>query len=142
MDSEEQKAITSKLHSIISEWTTRYIYQIFFVDYEEPVYKYYCEISRPENLQPIPQAKCKIFFDIKKDHDNYTINFHFESDSLIHSWDEMTLRHDAFEVLLLMTAKNWIEKMIEMKLRVKSELYLGTSFESTRVIDVSSHKSI
>ena len=71
-----------------------------FISTPELMYRYYCEISRPENLQPIPQAKCKIFFDIKRDqtNDKYTINFHFESDSLIHSWDDMTLRSDAFEV--------------------------------------------
>jgi hypothetical protein len=36
----------------------------------------------------------------------------------------------------VISRKTWMEKMIEMKLRVKSELYLGTSFESTRIIDV------
>ncbi len=101
MDSNEQKEITNLLRKIISKWTNRYIYQVFFVSFEDPFYKYYCEISKPEILQPIPQAKCKIFFDVKKgaEKGKYVISFHFESESLNHRWDEMTLRGDAFEVL-------------------------------------------
>jgi len=111
MDATTQKEITNLLHKIISKWTNRYIYQIFFISYEDPYYQYsaildngsysyYCEISRPEILQPIPQAKCKIYFDVVKggEASGFVVSFRFESESLNHRWDEMTLRPDSFEV--------------------------------------------
>ncbi len=39
MDAGVQKEITNLLHRIISKWTSRYIYQIFFLSYEDPYYQ-------------------------------------------------------------------------------------------------------
>jgi hypothetical protein len=67
------------------------------------IFSYCCEISRPETCQPIPHATCKVYFDIKKgaQANDYAVSFHFETESLIHRWSEMTIREDTFEVQAL-----------------------------------------
>ena len=54
------------------------------------------------------------------------VEFNFENESLKHKLDQ-TMRTNMFE--------KWIDRILENKLKIKSQLHLGTEFEYTRTVD-------
>lgn len=87
---------------------------------------YEVEFSKPHPTKPIPEGTVKVYFSIIVNKDGgYDIEFNFESESLMHTIDK-TMRTNMFE--------SWINKVLEKKLIIKSQLHLGTDFEYTRTV--------
>jgi len=61
--------------------------------------RYWVEFSKPRQEKPIPEGTVKVFFYIIQDEetDNYTIEFQFENESLMHSLNK-TMRTNMFQV--------------------------------------------
>ena len=85
------------------------------------------EFSKPKDEKPIPQGTVKVSFSIIEPigGGDHKVEFNFENESLIH-YEGNTMRPSMYE--------QWINKVLEKKLRVKTELHLGTEFEHTRFI--------
>lgn len=89
---------------------------------------YEVEFSKPKDTRPIPEGTVKVYFNVieLEDDDDYELVFNFENESLNHR-KGVTMRTNMYE--------SWINNVLEKKLKVKTELHLGTEFESTRFID-------
>ena len=78
-------------------------------------------------MKPIPEGTVKVFFALIELADGQTaVEFNFENESLRHQLDN-TMRTNMFE--------KWIDRVLENKLKIKSQLHLGTEFEYTRTVD-------
>jgi len=85
------------------------------------------EFSKPLVNKPIPEGTVKVFFSIiETGASQWIVEFFFENESLKHKLDS-TMRTNMFE--------KWIDRVLENKLKIKSELHLGTEFEYTRTVD-------
>ena len=90
-------------------------------------FSYEVEFSKPHPLKPIPEGTVKVFFALIELADGQTaVEFNFENESLRHQLDS-TMRTNMFE--------KWIDRVLENKLKIKSQLHLGTEFEYTRTVD-------
>ena len=88
---------------------------------------YEVEFSKPHPLKPIPEGTVKVFFAlIEMPTGETAVEFNFENESLRHQLDN-TMRTNMFE--------KWIDRVLENKLKIKSQLHLGTEFEYTRTVD-------
>lgn len=68
----------------------------------------------------------KVYFNvIETENSNYELEFNFENESLKHK-KGVTMRTNMYE--------SWINNVLEKKLKVKTELHLGTEFEQTRFV--------
>ena len=87
---------------------------------------YEVEFSKPKNIKPIPEGTVKVYFNIiEGDDGEQDVEFHFENESLKHRVGN-TMRGNMYE--------SWINNVLEKKLKVKTELHLGTEFEHTRFV--------
>lgn len=91
------------------------------------MYRYIVEFSKPLPSKPIPEGTVNVTFELfEKSDGGYMIKFFFENESLKHTLDS-TMRTNMFE--------KWIDRILENKLKIKSQLHLGTEFEYTRTVD-------
>ena len=89
-------------------------------------YSYEVEFSKPKNVKPIPEGTVKVYFNvIEIENNDYDVEFNFENESLRHK-KSITMRANMYE--------SWINNVLEKKLKVKTELHLGTEFEQTRFV--------
>ena len=71
--------------------------------------------------------------------EGYDVEFNFENESLKHRIGN-TMRSNMYEVrfynlfLINYQLKSWINTVLEKKLKVKTELHLGSEFEHTRFV--------
>jgi len=65
------------------------------------------------------------------DESGYEVEFNFENESLRHKLNN-TMRKNMFE--------QWINRVLENKLKIKLQLHLGTEFEYTRLVDKKGQK--
>lgn len=115
------------VRKIVAEWSKVYISQVFYIDKFSNIYIYEVEFSKPLASKPIPEGTVKVIFHvIEKADGGYVIEFKFENESLSHKLDS-TMRTNMFE--------KWIDRILENKLKIKSQLHLGTEFEYTRTVD-------
>jgi len=89
------------------------------------------EFSKPKNMKPIPEGTVEVTFNVievySKEDVDYEIEFFFENESLKHKpKGGHTMRSNMYE--------SWINNVLEKKLKVKTELHLGTEFEHTRFV--------
>lgn len=90
-------------------------------------FSYHVEFSKPKNTQPIPEGTVKVYFSvIENENGECEVEFNFENESLRHRVDN-TMRSNMYE--------SWINNVLEKKLKVQTELHLGTEFEHTRFVD-------
>lgn len=92
------------------------------------IYSYEVEFSKPKNIKPIPEGTVKVYFyviDLDENNNEYEVEFNFENESLRHR-KGITMRANMYE--------SWINNVLEKKLKVKTELHLGTEFEQTRFV--------
>jgi hypothetical protein len=90
------------------------------------MYSYEVEFSKPKNVKPIPEGTVKVYFNvIEIENNDYDVEFNFENESLRHK-KSITMRANMYE--------SWINNVLEKKLKVKTELHLGTEFEQTRFV--------
>jgi hypothetical protein len=88
---------------------------------------YEVEFSKPKKTRPIPEGTVKVFFSILEgDNGEHDIEFNFENESLKHRVGN-TMRANMYE--------SWINNVLEKKLKIQTELHLGTEFEYTRFVD-------
>ncbi|CDW82161.1 radial spoke protein 7 [Stylonychia lemnae] len=112
---------------IVNEWSKVYINQVFFINKFSNIYNYEVEFSKPHSIKPIPEGTVKVFFSlIEKANGDCIVEFNFENESLKHKLDN-TMRTNMFE--------QWIDRVLENKLKIKMQLHLGTEFEYTRTVD-------
>jgi hypothetical protein len=84
------------------------------------------EFSKPKKTRPIPEGTVMVIFEVVvHDAGEHDVQFYFENESLKHR-KGVTMRTNMYE--------SWINNVLEKKLKVKTELHLGTEFESTRII--------
>lgn len=89
-------------------------------------YSYEVEFSKPKDKRPIPEGTVKVYFNvIEIENEDYELEFNFENESLKHKAG-VTMRTNMYE--------SWINNVLEKKLKVKTELHLGTEFEQTRFV--------
>jgi len=94
--------------------------------FSKPIFSFEVEFSKPKNQRPIPEGTVKVYFNvIETDNDDFELEFNFENESLKHKKD-VTMRTNMYE--------SWINNVLEKKLKVKTELHLGTEFEQTRFV--------
>ena len=88
---------------------------------------YEVEFSKPKDTKPIPEGTVKVYFNLieLEEENDYELIFNFENESLNHR-KGVTMRTKSYE--------SWINNVLEKKLKVKTEVHLGTEFESTRFI--------
>jgi hypothetical protein len=104
---------------------------IFFLShFTHPVfgYSYEVEFSIPKTFKPIPEGTVKVFFNLIEGSDvnaDPEIEFWFENESLKHRKGN-SMRSNMYE--------SWINNVIEKKLKIKTELHLGSEFEHTRFV--------
>lgn len=85
------------------------------------MYSYEVEFSKPKTTKPIPEGTVKVYFNIIEiENNDQEVEFFFENESLKHKKD-ITMRENMYE--------SWINNVLEKKLKVKTELHLGTEFE-------------
>jgi len=107
---------------------------VFFDRCIDNDYQFEVEFSQPKQEQPITEGTVKIFFDvIENDHamegvEPYEVEFNFENESLKHKLSN-TMRSNMFE--------QWINRVLENKLKIKQQLHLGTEFEYTRITEAT-----
>ena len=90
------------------------------------MYSYEVEFSKPKNIKPIPEGTVKVYFNvIEIENNDFEVEFNFENESLRHK-KGITMRANMYE--------SWINNVLEKKLKVKTELHLGTEFEQTRFV--------
>jgi len=105
---------------------------VFFVQEYVNILQYEVEFSKPHATKPIPEGTVKVFFNIIQlqsengDDNGYEVEFNFENESLKHKLNN-TMRKNMFE--------QWINRVLENKLKIKLQLHLGTEFEYTRLVD-------
>jgi Ca2+-binding EF-hand superfamily protein len=77
-------------------------------------------------MKPIPEGTVKVYFNVFALEDGeYDLEFNFENELLKHR-ENVTMRKNMYE--------SWINNVLERKLKVKTEVHLGTEFESTRFV--------
>jgi hypothetical protein len=77
-------------------------------------------------MKPIPEGTVKVYFSvIEAEAGSHEVIFNFENESLKHKADN-TMRSNMYE--------SWINNVLEKKLKIKTELHLGTEFEHTRFV--------
>jgi hypothetical protein len=87
---------------------------------------YVVEFSKPKNMKPIPEGTVKVYFSvIEAEAGSHEVIFNFENESLKHKAGN-TMRSNMYE--------SWINNVLEKKLKIKTELHLGTEFEHTRFV--------
>jgi len=124
MDEAKGKEIVSKL---VNEWTKVYIVQIFFLNTTGNVWQYEVEFSKPKLVKPIPEGTVKVFFSVMEvENGEHEVEFNFENESLKHRAGN-SMRGNMYE--------SWVDNVLEKKLKIKTELHLGTEFEHTRFVD-------
>lgn len=110
---DETKGII-EVKDIISKWSKVYIHQIFFLESVGNCWQYEVEFSKPMEKKPIPHGTVKIFFSIyeqaEADAQNLLFEFNFENESLIHKYDNNTMRTNMFE--------SWINNVLEKKFKI------------------------
>jgi hypothetical protein len=91
------------------------------------VWCYEVEFSKPKDVKPIPEGTVKVYFNVieLETLGEYDVEFNFENESLRHKKGR-TMRANMYE--------SWINNVLEKKLKVKTELHLGTEFEHTRFV--------
>ena len=90
-------------------------------------HSYEVEFSKPKNTMPIPEGTVKVFFTlVEGENEEVDVEFNFENESLKHRKDN-TMRGNMYE--------SWINNVLEKKLKIQTELHLGTEFEYTRFVD-------
>jgi len=90
------------------------------------------EFSKPKNVKPIPEGTVKVIFNVVETYNGGAeVEFFFENESLKHRAGH-TMRANMYE--------SWINNVLEKKLKVKTELHLGTEFEHTRFVDDRGNK--
>ena len=96
-------------------------FNLFFI-----IYSYVVEFSKPKNMKPIPEGTVKVYFSvIEAEAGSHEVEFNFENESLNHRAGN-TMRGNMYE--------SWINNVLEKKLKIKTELHLGTEFEHTRFV--------
>ena len=114
---------------MVNEWSKVYINQVFLTEATEDMYSFKVEFSKPRNNHPIPAGTVLVFFYVYEDDKAETVvEFNFENESLRHRIGQ-SMRGNMYE--------SWINNVLEKKLKVKTELHLGTDFEFSRFIDES-----
>lgn len=84
------------------------------------------EFSKPKNMKPIPEGTVKVYFSvIEAEAGSHEVIFNFENESLKHKAGN-SMRGNMYE--------SWINNVLEKKLKIKTELHLGTEFEHTRFV--------
>lgn len=77
-------------------------------------------------MRPIPEGTVKVYFNvIEIEEGRHELEFNFENELLKHR-EGVTMRTNMYE--------SWINNVLERKLKVKTEVHLGTEFESTRFV--------
>ena len=123
MNEQAGKDIVQK---IVNEWSKVYINQVFYLNQVGNVFCYEVEFSKPKNDKPIPEGTVKVYFNIIEAEDGkHEVEFNFENESLKHRPGN-TMRSNMYE--------KWINNVLEKKLKIKTELHLGTEFEHTRFV--------
>ena len=131
------------VRKIITSWSKVYINQVFLREHEDREWRFEVEFSQPRVIKPIPEGTVRVYItvidregqiepvtytaDDPTEGGRFEFEFSFENESLIHRLDGNTMRTSMFE--------SWINNMLQNKLKVVSELYLGTEFEHTRSVD-------
>ena len=101
---------------------------MFFLTNVANVWQYEVEFSIPKQVKPIPEGTVKVFFSVMEVAEGEPeIEFNFENESLKHRPGN-TMRANMYE--------SWINNVLEKKLKIKTELHLGTEFEHTRFTDL------
>ena len=97
---------------------------------EADTFFYEVEFSKPRKTKPIPAGTVKVQFSVfpSEDESEPEVEFNFENESLRHRKGN-SMRGNMYE--------SWINNVLEKKLKVQTELHLGTEFEHTRFIDDS-----
>lgn len=89
-------------------------------------YSYVVEFSKPRNQKPIPEGTVKVYFSvIEAEAGSHEVQFNFENESLTHKAGN-SMRSNMYE--------SWINNVLEKKLKIKTELHLGSEFEHTRFV--------
>ena len=84
------------------------------------------EFSKPLTIKPIPEGTVRVYFSvIEAEAGSHEVQFNFENESLIHKAGN-SMRGNMYE--------KWINFVLEKKLKVKTELHLGSEFEHTRFV--------
>ncbi len=110
---------------------------MFFCQEIHNVLQYEVEFSKPLQTKPIPEGTVKVYFNLIQlqnengDESGYEVEFNFENESLKHKLNN-TMRKNMFE--------QWINRVLENKLKIKLQLHLGTEFEYTRLVDKKGQK--
>jgi len=87
---------------------------------------YVVEFSKPLVTKPIPEGTVRVYFSvIEAESGSHEVQFNFENESLIHKANN-SMRGNMYE--------KWINFVLEKKLKVKTELHLGSEFEHTRFV--------
>jgi hypothetical protein len=129
MDQEKGKLL---VQNMVNEWSKVYINQVFFLEQVGNIWCYQVEFSKPKNVKPIPEGTVQVYFNIIETYNGDTeVEFHFENESLKHKIGN-TMRGNMYE--------HWVDNVLEKKLKVKTELHLGTEFEHTRFVDDNGNK--
>lgn len=113
---------------MVNEWSKPdvYINQVFFLNQVGNVWCYEVEFSKPQIMKPIPEGTVKVYFSIiEAEAGGFEVEFNFENESLKHRAGN-TMRSNMYE--------SWINNVLEKKLKIKTELHLGTEFEHTRFV--------
>lgn len=77
-------------------------------------------------MKPIPEGTVKVYFSvIEAEAGSHEVVFNFENESLKHKAGN-SMRSNMYE--------SWINNVLEKKLKIKTELHLGTEFEHTRFV--------
>lgn len=114
-----------------TEWSKVYINQVFFLNQIGNVWCYEVEFSKPKEQKPIPEGTVKVYFSIiEAEAGAFEVEFNFENESLKHKAGN-TMRGNMYE--------SWINNVLEKKLKIKTELHLGTEFEHTRFVGTDGH---
>jgi Ca2+-binding EF-hand superfamily protein len=123
--------------NIVDSWSRVYINQVFFIREYANILQYLVEFSKPHQTKPIPEGTVKVYFSLIQmqsdsgDDSGYEVEFNFENESLKHKLAN-TMRKNMFE--------QWINRVLENKLKIKLQLHLGTEFEYTRLVDKKGQK--
>jgi len=108
-------------------------------------YSFEVEFSIPKKIKPIPEGTVKVYFTVMDAEEGtagtegYDVEFNFENESLKHRIGN-TMRSNMYEVrfynlfFINYQLKSWINTVLEKKLKVKTELHLGSEFEHTRFV--------
>ena len=115
------------VQDMVNEWSKVYINQVFFLNQLGNVWCFEVEFSKPREKKPIPEGTVKVFFSVMEvENGDHEIEFNFENESLKHRPGN-TMRGNMYE--------KWVNNVLEKKLKIKTQLHLGTEFEHTRHVN-------